>query len=347
VGDEFLLDSWSVHISAFASAASHLAWPGTCLTLFYRQDGPHDQPPCPTIGTPKWKKVVTDIYRGAHRASGVSTGRPAPTNTMSKEVDFSESPTGLLLMPVPWVFTIMPEEYATPPDDWPLPTTLAKLVEELIPTDAAQRFFLFMWRSKVRLTKVPAPEPALAGVGDPVGSTTIEAVCDSQNRPLALWLRTPEPIDWRRIHAEMTLRHVEPDTSCPTSYANRKTMELSVRLLPSTDGSGTLLIALLDGISTRLPRGEITLKLTYDPSEPGLAELRPGTSLPSDHETLSMTFLQPFGQTWPVKPTGPLGRVLPPKKLVPKPRYGPPDAYRTQNLKKLIKTWYEKEMLGG
>jgi hypothetical protein len=323
-GAEFELDSWGVHVSRFPNAAAHLAWPGTCLTRCYRPDGPHDQAACPTIASPKWK----DVYEAAI-AFRVGAHEPRPIKrrvrpAAAKRVLFSDSVSGKLLRPVGPYINPMPDEYATPPGDWPLPGNLASLCGDLDP-GAAQRFLQFLWRSGVRLSSV-ATHPRLAGVGRPASTTTIEAVCDAQNRPLALWLRTPEAIDWRRIHAEMTLRHVTPATGCPTGYEHRHTMTLGVCRLPSTDGSGALLVARLADIPTRLPRGEVALRLTYEPAAPPLVTLRPRTALPGGNEILDMTFLQPFGATWPIKPPddGIEGKLKIPK-VYKKRKFGPPE----------------------
>ncbi|HET6172376.1 MAG TPA: hypothetical protein VFD90_07220 [Gaiellales bacterium] len=324
-GAEFSLDSWAIQISRFASAAEQLFWPGTCLTRLYRADGPHDRTPCPTLVEPPgdfpWDALhgvlrADDLHRFEYEQL-VSLVLP-PLELHTKVL------TGLLLHPLQLPGDDLPEEYATPPGDWPLPSPLADLAGPL-DAGAAQRFLLFLWRSGVQLLGDPTA-PALAGVGDPIGATTIEAVCDDSDRPLALWLRTPEPLDWRRVHAELTLRHVDPAAGCPLSYAHRRALSLSVDLLPSTDGSGALLVAGLDGTPTRLPRGEITLALRYEPAEPGLVELRPGTPLPGGHETISLTFLQPFGVPWPVKPSRGDGHIHLPHvpDLVEHPPHLPP-----------------------
>jgi hypothetical protein len=80
-------------------------------------------------------------------------------------------------------------------------------------------------------------------------------------------------------------------------------MALTTDLIPSTDGSGALLVARLAGIATRIPRGEVALAIHYEPATAGLARLRPRNPLPGGHETLTLTFLQPLGRTWPVKPS--------------------------------------------
>ena len=167
---------------------------------------------------------------------------------------------------------------------------------------------------------------ALAGVGNPVEDTTIEAVCDDQNRPLALWLRTPEPLDWRRVHVDLSLRHVVPDVGCPTAYANRDTMTMAVDLLPSTDGSGTLLISRLAGVPTRLPRGEVILNVRYEPVTSGVVSLRRRSSPDLfAAESFGLTFLQPLGRRWPVKPTKTVTGLKIPKFVPKKPPLPIPD----------------------
>jgi hypothetical protein len=297
-GPEVALDSWGVHVSRFGNAQAHLAWPGTCLTHWYRQDGPHERAPCPTLAKPGWKHIADHPVHATVRAHDLHAFNLE--ESASPFANLESSLAGKLLHPPHWPVAEMPEEYDAPPDDWPLPSSLASLAGPLDP-GSAQRFLLFLWRSDVHLTPNVAA-PALATVGDPVAATVIEAVCDDQDRPLALWLRTPEPLDWRRAQAELTLRHVEPDSDCPTGYANRHPLALSIELLPSPDGSSVLLVGKLAGTPTRLPRGEVALKIAYDPALPGLVHLRPSTPLPTGREEITLTFLQPLGKTWPIKP---------------------------------------------
>jgi hypothetical protein len=323
-GSEFELDSWGVQVSRFPDAATQLAWPGTTLTRYYRHDGPHDHAPCATLAQPPWDVPHWHVLRRLLRAHDLHEFEVDVLELRFDRVHVTSSLAGMLLHPV-HPEPDMPDEYDTPPDDWPLPAPLASLAGPL-DAGAAQRFMLFAWRSGVRLLD-DAAAPRLADIGDPVAATTVEALCDDQDRPLALWLRTPEPLDWRRVGVDMTLRHVTPDTGCPTTYANRHTMSLTVDLLPSTDGSSALLVARLGGVPTRLPRGEITLTLRYDPAAPGIVKLRPRTPPPSGHETITLTFVQPLGLRWPVKPTPHGGFHVPhPPVLVEKePHFGPPD----------------------
>lgn len=321
-GPEFELDSWAVHVSRFATAAAHLAWPSTCLTRYYKHDGPHDHAPCSTLAEPSW----SGHWRGSHqvlRAHDLHMFDVEVLELKEAPPHAADSLVGKLLHPL-HPTDEMPDEYETPPDDWPLPASLASLAGPLDDA-AAHRFMLFAWRSGVHL-QADTAAPALADIGDPVGATTVEALCDDLSRPLALWLRTPEPIDWRRVHADLTLRHVTPNSGCPTAYANRQPMSLTVDLLPSTDGSSALLVARLAGVPTRLPRGEIALTLRYNPAEPGLVKLRPRTPPPSGQETVTLTFLQPLGHAWPTPPSS--DGISPLHKPVPvayKPHFGPPE----------------------
>lgn len=322
-GSGFELDSWGVHVSRFTDAATHLAWPATCLTRDYRHDGPHDHPRCDTLAQPPWHRPPWHVLHGVLRTHDLHTFDVEALELRFEHRHLTSSLAGKLLHPI-HPEQEMPDEYDAPPDDWPLPASLASLAGALDP-GAAQRFMLFAFRSGVRLPDDPTAS-ALAGIGDPVAATSLEALCDDEERPLALWLRTPEPLDWRRVTAAITLRHVAPDSGCPTTYANRHTMSLAVDLLPSTDGSSVLLVSRLGNVPTRLPRGEIALTLRYDPATPGLVKLRPRTPPPSGHETITLTFVQPLGRTWPVKPTPHDGLRVPHFPHVAKePHIGPPE----------------------
>ena len=206
----------------------------------------------------------------------------------------------------------LPLEYAAPPIAWRLGPALAELTGDL-DEHSAQRFLSFLSRSGVHLS-ADATAPRLASVADPVDSTRVEAVCGTDDRPLALWLRTPEPLDWRRVHVVGRLRHVISEADCPTGYAHRTPLELEIRLLPSTDGSQALLVACFAGVCIHFARGELTLTITYRSDPPGLPPLRPADNSAGNEERVVMTFLQPFGSPWPL----------------PRPRTGPPLPYETQ-----------------
>jgi hypothetical protein len=140
----------------------------------------------------------------------------------------------------------------------------------------------------------------LRRISDIVAVTTIEAVTDADGRPYALWLRTPEPVDWRRVTLSLTIRHVEPATGCPTKYAHRTPLHPTLSVLPSPDGISAFLISVYAGSAMRLPRGEYTLTLRFDPAKAGLPPLRPSVFVGTGSELVTLRFLQPFGKPWPM-----------------------------------------------
>lgn len=323
------LDTWAVIVSRFTGAGDHLAWDGTCVTRCFGPTGPVEQAACPTIASTGFAKLVQGHKLG--RMHDVTEGLDLISLADVTAVVSGGLAGKLLDQTGPIIGGKLPDELTAAPADWVLETALAELTGAL-GEDAAQRFLLFLRRSGARL--VAGAGPALQDVAEPVAQTVVDAVTDSDGRPLALWLRTPEPLDWRRAAATASIRHVEPAEGCPTGYARRRRLEAAVRVVPSVDGSQALLVLEFAGQPIRVPRGEVTLTLRYDSRAANLVPLRPRAALQGGVETVALTFLQPFGLSWPQPPSGGggLGRfpfpddvVVGPKPLWPWDIWGPFD----------------------
>src|SRR5262249_30851617 len=89
---------------------------------------------------------------------------------------------------------------------------------------------------------------------------------------------------------------VAPENGCPKSYAHRQPLELAVTVLPSPDGSSAFLVGSFAGVAVRLPRGEFTLTLQFDPNKAGLPPLRPSVLVGPGSELVMLRFLQPLGK---------------------------------------------------
>ena len=286
---EVKLDEWTGYVSSFADFRAHLSWPESCITVRHDAAGRHVDPACSTINPKKFPWHV-DVYE---KAIGID---PLPKPQAKIVAPFQP------LLPIPDVVTPLPPyptELTSPPISWRLPASLAA---ELGPLDAeaAVRFARFAAATGVRFGTAADP---LIGVQDPVVATTVEAVVDGANRPYALWLRTPEPVDWRRVTITLTITHVVPATGCPTAYAHRHELELAVGVLPSADGSAAFLTGSLAGIPTRLPRGEYQLTLSFHAATPGLPALRPSVLVGPGPEVVKLRFIQPYGSDWPLPST--------------------------------------------
>jgi hypothetical protein len=286
---DIVLDEWSGYVSRFVDFRSHLGWPQSCITVRYDAAGRHVDPACGTIGSKKfpWHVGVYEFAQGID---------PLPMRKAKVALPYEP------LLPIPdLVFPAppYPAELATPPMSWRLPATLAAELGAL-DAQAAVRFARFVAATGARFGSATDP---LVGVQDPVDATTIEAIVDSANRPYALWLRTPEPVDWRRVSITLTIRHVVPGSGCPTGYAHRHALSLAIGIVPNADGSAALLAGSLAGIPTRLPRGEYLLTLAFDPAAAGLPSLRPSILVGAGPEVVELRFIQPYGADWPLPST--------------------------------------------
>jgi hypothetical protein len=193
--------------------------------------------------------------------------------------------------------TPFPEELSAPPASWRLPASMSA---QLGPLDGASgyRYARFAALTGARLNG--GGGDMLDGLNDTVEETTVEAVTDASGRPFALWLRTPEPLDWRRVSLKLSIRHVKQTGDCPEGYAHRERLDLNLEALPSPDASAAFLVGSLAGQPTRLPRGEYELEITFDPDQPGLEKLRPRIVLGPTPERVVHTFIQPLGEDWPL-----------------------------------------------
>ena len=293
-GPEVKLDEWSCYISQFDSFKQHLTWDSHCLQTYYDATGRNVRPCCPTIKT--GKKGMRPIFRWSgnridtvfERARSVAELSLALKPLLEKAYPVDE------LEPYP-------DELSSPPVSWCLPTAIT---QHLKPLDAQTgvRFAEFAHETDARFNDGSGDK--LDGINDTVSETTVEAVVDSQGRPYALWVRTPEPVDWRRVSASLRIRHVKQTGDCPTGYAHRNSLDMEVTILPSPDASSAFLVGSFAGIPTRLPRGEYELTLSFDPYLSELPKLRPTYAIGATPEVVKMKFLQSFGLDWPLPSTG-------------------------------------------
>jgi|HubBroStandDraft_6_1064221.scaffolds.fasta_scaffold00172_19 hypothetical protein len=151
------------------------------------------------------------------------------------------------------------------PIDWALPQGLATLVSadlesKAVPT-ASLRFLRFAQRLGTRFEL--GNENALVGIIGVSQTTRIEAAIDRERRAYALLLRTPEPLDWQRVSLTITLYPIQLQPSGQFSFANTHPISFSARFVPNFDGTQAFLVAYIDDVAVRLPRGAYELKFVY------------------------------------------------------------------------------------
>lgn len=339
------LDEWGLYVSQFDDFRSHVAWPGHSITVWYNAAGRHTRPPCPAIGGVTWVGlshvgvIRIDSHLGTakapvKRAPRLTVGKaaqetstqippdkrgaaPEPSPKPGGETRFSaealkhRGPLLDLLYPG-WEgpAASFPEEHSTPPSGWTLPSSLTQHLKPL-DDDTATRFLRFARDTGARFNEGGGDR--MAEIADPAPDTTIEAVVDDLERPLCLWLRTREPLDWRRVTATLEIHHVKQTGACPSGYDQRTPLKLDIDILPSPDASSAFLVGSMKGDRTHLPRGEYRLTLNFDAQAPGLPRLHPSSSLAPGPESLTLSFIQPLGFDWPLlKPP----TIPPPEKIL-------------------------------
>jgi hypothetical protein len=282
------LDEWSCYISRFECFSQHLYWPGSCLKTYYDSSGKYTVPSCQSLF-----RVMVHLVSAEGNRINLLPHEYSSRTIIERQIGEMISLNKIEAeKPEPY-----PDELASVPLDWRL---AASLTENLKPLDQVTgiRFARFARNSGARFNEGVGDK--VNGIQDTVDETTIEAVLDTQGRPVALWLRTPEPVDWRRVKANLTIKHVIQTGPCPSGYAHRKPLDLTITVLPSTDASSAFLIGSFIDVHTCLPRGEYELSLSFDPYLEGLEKLRPYSSVGPVPEQAKFKFIQPFGLDWPL-----------------------------------------------
>ncbi len=286
-GQSTVLDSWNCVVSRFLGFAEQMALGQTTLRQIYDADGPHTISPCLTPGN-----------LGFANRRSIGGGRLDPPVFTATPVLPLPGPGPLL----PADFPIggnppFPEELDEPPLNWRLPGAIAAhLEDDSVPLPVA--FARFAVDSGVVFSDLPGNP--MFGLANPVEETVVEGIADASGRLFAIWLRTPEPVDWRRCTASLRIRHLVDDDGCSQDYAYRRPMDLTIEVLPGPDASSAFLVGSLGNIRTRLPRGEYELVLSFDPAAADLPRLRPGPAIIGPKETVMLKFLQVSGLTWPL-----------------------------------------------
>jgi hypothetical protein len=187
--------------------------------------------------------------------------------------------------------------YKIPPEAWVLSKRLQQSIRPL-GSDTSQHFIQFAMGTEVCFNSNQSD--SLAGINDTVTQTNIEAVVNRNGRPFALWLRTPEPVDWRRVTGSARILHARKTDNLHYRYEQWHPLNIrKIGIIPSADGTSAFLIGMLRDKPIYLPMGLCLLKLRFETEIPGLPPLRPTFDEGNVVETVKYKFFQPFGETWP------------------------------------------------
>jgi hypothetical protein len=286
-GVDYKLDEWSAYISQFETFTQQVALSSNYLRVTYDAYGKTVHPILAKLKVPARKRMQQVMI---------------PSNVGGGAVKTMKILYAPLLVKHGYPFVVqgkvLPAEYSNIQSGWELPASLSQYLVSL-DAQTGIRFARFGASSGIKFDDgTPQSDENL---NDTVTATTIEALIDSLKRPFALWLRTPEPVDWRRVKASLKIVHMDFVGIYPAGYADRLPLELELTILPSPDGSSAFLAGKFNGEYCLLPRGEYELTLTFNQNQAGLWNLRPGTGV-NTPETAVLKFIQPHGLDWPKPP---------------------------------------------
>lgn len=181
-------------------------------------------------------------------------------------------------------------ELESVPVDWRLPNQLSNCLSSW-ETITGLSFHYFAESSGVNLNQINSPSPVT-----PVDTTVLEGLVDHQGRIIAFWLRTPEPLDWRRVSATAIVYHISIDQNNDITYEERDPLQVFFNLIPSPDAVSCFLVGVIGESSIYLPKGRYDFTLTFSAALEGLFPLHP-----RDSENVSFSIIQPSGPSWPTE----------------------------------------------
>lgn len=258
------LDEWACLISKFNSFSEHVTLKNKSLTTSYSKDGKRVLSNMRVINTPLLRRRT------------ISRGLEKQISNLSKERILVRK---------------KPIEYTNAPASWQQKTGEFKLNAQ-----SGLSFIHFAQKCNIHLNNIPTAD-SLYGINSIVTKTTIEVLNDEQNRPYTLWLRTPEPLDWSRVKAELIISHTLNNDH--SKLLNREALKLDIKILPSLDATSAFLVGFFNKKSIVLPRGNYQLNLEFNLAETNLVKLESDISSNSKEKVL-LKFTQPFGMTWPL-----------------------------------------------
>lgn len=274
-GSESLLDSWSCEISAFISFKDHMTIESSMIKTYYDLIGKHTLKECPpTIQS--FAEFLKDFEVEKPRKE-----KPGDT------INILTVKSGGITYP-------LPDELDTAPQDWILAGSITQFFSSLDALTGIQ-FVQFSENSKVRFNSGTMEK--IEGLVTKVKKTCVEVIVNDKGRTTALWIRTPEPVNWQRVTGKLRIWHIHISDNCPRDRQRRKPLELALTFLPSPDATTAFVIGRFCNDYIFLPRGEYELTLQFDQSLSPVLHPGPGIQSP---EIFTQKIFNVLGDDWPL-----------------------------------------------
>ncbi|NAW86917.1 hypothetical protein [Photobacterium halotolerans] len=120
---------------------------------------------------------------------------------------------------------------------------------------------------------------------NPVESTLYSLMSGRDDRPFGILLRTPEPVDWRRV--SIALVYIGTDS---------KLHSLTTRLIPSPDGTSAIMLPFVEGLVSYLPKGKIHFYYKYNLKQGRMPRIRLNKDDITESEFSTFAIYQPIGR---------------------------------------------------
>jgi hypothetical protein len=192
--------------------------------------------------------------------------------------------------------TGIPADVLTIPTQWRLPPAFKPQhlnFEEQAPLSLLR----FVERSAIPISRTNS-DP-LFGVMQRPRQTVIEAFTDRDGKGFCFWVRTPEPLDWRRLSLRALVYTLVENPAGTASLPDLPPLPLELVFTPSPDGASALMFARSGETFVRLPKGLYVIEGKFALKAPGLSHLRMRVDNTQEFQDVKIRLANTFGASFP------------------------------------------------
>jgi hypothetical protein len=184
---------------------------------------------------------------------------------------------------------------ATFPASWRLPP-IYEPEHKNFEMQSALSFLRFFERSSIPIS--PFNADPMYGLLDRPERTLIEALTDRDGKTFCFWIRTPEPLDWRRLSANLQVYATKRNAQGAIFLPDVSPVSLKTLFTPSPDGTSALMFAQIGETFVRLPAGLYVFKASFMFDALGLPHLRNNSDPQQKSASFELRFANTFGPSF-------------------------------------------------
>ncbi|MBB4438147.1 MULTISPECIES: hypothetical protein [Rhizobium] len=242
-----------------------------------------------TVALDGWS-FETSRYGGIHDHLALDQPIILTARSAVSEISSSDKDVAIAALDTKLV-TKQPKAGDAIPAAWRLPPSFEPEHKDF-EKQSSLSFLRFFERAAIAVSRVNA-DP-MEGLLERPGSALVDAFTDRDGKAFCFWVRTPEPLDWRRLSASILVYAIDRDNGGAPYLPDVAPVPLEALFTPSPDGASALMFVRMGETYVRLPAGLYVAKFSFALEAPKLTHLRSQTNQKTD--SFELRFANTFGR---------------------------------------------------